>query len=162
MAAGFAVATMRSAVIAHPILQTRDPQLFSGWVEVREGARAQRPHSSCVRTASTARGLRKRAERVRVAVRRGTAPPVGAFVEMPGAALTAAHALRIPATTISRAIGFFARSAPLGYAFRAHRIVEPPVAPPTWHLRYAAAIDAMRDAIDKRIRSVVPGERGLD
>ena len=27
-------------------------------------------------------------------------------------------------------------------------------------LRYAAAVDAMRDAIDKRIRAVVPGDEG--
>ena len=39
------------------------------------------------------------------------------------------------------------------------RTTEPPHAPMLW-LRYATVIDGMREAIDKRIRAVLPGDKG--
>jgi competence protein ComEC len=39
------------------------------------------------------------------------------------------------------------------------RTTEPPHAPTLW-LRYATVIDGMREAIDKRIRAVLPGDKG--
>jgi competence protein ComEC len=41
-----------------------------------------------------------------------------------------------------------------------HIRVAPAPAPPTLWLRYAAVIEGMREAIDKRIRAVVPGDPG--
>jgi competence protein ComEC len=46
-----------------------------------------------------------------------------------------------------------------GFALGAVRIAEPP-APPSGWLRYATALQGLRDAIDDRIRAVVPGDRG--
>jgi len=39
------------------------------------------------------------------------------------------------------------------------RTTEPPHAPTLW-LRCASVIDGMREAIDKRIRAVLPGDKG--
>jgi competence protein ComEC len=46
-----------------------------------------------------------------------------------------------------------------GYALGKITVVTPPVAPTLW-LRYAAVFDGMREAIDSRIRAVIPGDRG--
>jgi competence protein ComEC len=80
-AAGFAVATLRSAAISHPVLQSYATLKLSGWVEVRE--ERERSDRVVVRV-HRIDGTRaaETPERVRVAVRKGTAPPVGAFVEV--------------------------------------------------------------------------------
>ena len=81
IAAGFAVATLRSANIAHPVLAAPATLSISGWVEVRE--ERERSDRIVVGAHRVEGGrLPQRLERVRVAVRKGTAPPVGAFVEM--------------------------------------------------------------------------------
>lgn len=81
IAAGFAVATLRSASIAHPVLAAPATLTISGWVEVRE--ERERSDRIVVRAHRVEGGrLTQTLERVRVAVRKGTAPPVGAFVEM--------------------------------------------------------------------------------
>ena len=81
IAAGFAVASLRSASIAHPVLAAPATLTISGWVEVRE--ERERSDRIVVRAHRLESGrLTPRLERVRVALRKGTAPPVGAFVEM--------------------------------------------------------------------------------
>src|SRR5581483_2478473 len=54
---------------------------------------------------------------------------------------------------------YFQRIGASGYVLGAIKKAEAPVAPGLW-LRYAAFIDGLREAIDKRIRSVVPGDKG--
>src|SRR3977135_1308097 len=54
---------------------------------------------------------------------------------------------------------YFQGLAAAGFALGRTRTVEPPMAAGLW-LRYATAIDGMREAIDKRIRAVVPGDKG--
>jgi competence protein ComEC len=82
MAAGFAAATLHSARIAHPILQaTVWSASVKGFVEVRE-ARA-RSDRIVIRVAEIdGARMPEKPERVRVAVRKGTAPPVGSFVAL--------------------------------------------------------------------------------
>ena len=65
---------------------------ISGWVEVRE--ERERSDRIVVRAHRVEGGrLTQTLERVRVAVRKGTAPPVGSFVEMRARLGAAARAL---------------------------------------------------------------------
>jgi competence protein ComEC len=54
---------------------------------------------------------------------------------------------------------YFQRIGASGYALGAIKTVAPPVEQSLW-LRYAAFIDGIRDSLDKRIRSVISGDRG--
>ena len=82
MAAGFAVATLKTVIIAHPVLHhvARNVEI-AGFVEAREErARSDR---IVVRALKIEGGrLDEAPERVRLSVRRGTAPPVGAYVSL--------------------------------------------------------------------------------
>ena len=153
-AAGFAVATLRSATIAHPVLTAPATLTISGWVEVRE--ERERSDRIVVRAHRVEGGrLTQTLERVRVAVRKGTAPPVGAFVEMRARLAPPLAPLRPGGYDFARDL-YFQRIGASGYVLGQIKIAEPPKAQ-TLRLRYAAAVDALRDGIDKRIRAVVAG-----
>jgi len=157
VAAGFAVATLRSATIAHPVLAVPATAKISGWVEVRE--ERERSDRIVVRAYRVAAGrLSETPERVRVAVRKGTAPPVGAFVEMQARLSPPLAPLRPGGYDFARDL-YFQKIGASGFVLGQIKTVDPP-APPTLRLRYAAAVDAMRGGIDKRIRAVVPGDEG--
>ena len=81
VAAGFATATIKRAVIAHPVLAVPVwNATVAGFVEIRE--ERERSDRITVRVERIAGPrLTERLERVRVAVRKGTAPRVGSFVE---------------------------------------------------------------------------------
>ena len=81
MAAGFAAATAKRAIIAHPVLPAPVWSVdVAGFVEVRE--ERERSDRIVVRVTRIAGPrLDETLERVRVSVRKGTAPPVGSFVE---------------------------------------------------------------------------------
>ena len=157
VAAGFAVATLRTATIAHPVLQLPAMLNISGWVEVRE--ERERSDRIVVRAHRVdGAKLSEIPERVRVAVRKGTAPPVGAFVEMRARLSPPLAPLRPGGYDFARD-QYFQKIGASGFVLGQIKTVEPP-AQQTLRLRYAAAVDAMRDAIDKRIRAVVPGDEG--
>ena len=156
-AAGFALATLRSVTIAHPVLQTPATAMISGWVEVRE-ERESRDRIVVRAHRIEAPGLSDAPERVRVAVRKGTAPPVGSFIEMRARLSPPLAPLRPGGYDFARDL-YFQKIGASGFALGQIKTVDPPVAP-TLGLRFAAAVDAMRDAIDKRIRAVVPGDEG--
>jgi competence protein ComEC len=155
--AGFAVATWRSAHIAHPVLAAPVTLTIGGWVEVREERESRDRIVVQVQRAAGARDT-EMPQRVRVAVRKGTAPPVGAFVEMRARLSPPLEPLRPGGYDFARDL-YFQKIGGSGFVLGQIRIADPPAAQ-TWRLRYAAAVDAMRDAIDKRIRSVVPGDEG--
>ena len=81
IAAGFATATIKRAIIAHPVLPAAVWNVdISGFVETRE--ERERSDRISVRVESIAGPrLNEQLERVRVSVRKGTAPAVGSFVE---------------------------------------------------------------------------------
>ena len=82
LAAGFAASTLRAALVAHPVL-TRNPGpvTLQGFVESRDTT--ERSERIVLRvTSAIARGKQKMPDRVRVALRRGTAPAVGSHVEL--------------------------------------------------------------------------------
>ena len=157
-AAGFATAVLQTERIAHPILQASIASVqVSGFVEVRE--ERERSDRIVVQVRGF-EGSHEQAvpERVRVAVRKGSAPAVGSFVEFKGHLSPPLQPLRPGGYDFARDM-YFQRIGASGYALGAIRTKTPPVARGFW-LRYAAIIDDVREAIDKRIRAVMPGDDG--
>src|SRR5262249_36966916 len=81
LSAGFAAATVKREIIAHPVLTAPAWNVeLAGFVELREEReRSDRVVVRLERTDSAR--LNEPLERVRVSVRKGTAPAVGTFVE---------------------------------------------------------------------------------
>jgi competence protein ComEC len=79
IAAGFATATLQTMRIAHPVLAFPVTASVTGFVETRE-ERARSDRVAVRVQHIEARRLDPAPERVRVAVRKGTAPVVGSFV----------------------------------------------------------------------------------
>jgi competence protein ComEC len=156
--AGFATITIKSALIAHPVLHhSAGGVSIAGWVEVREEReRSDRIVVKVERLES--RHLNEAPERVRVSVRKGQAPPVGAFIEMQ-ARLDAPRApLRPGSYDFARDL-YFQGIGATGRVSGEIKITAPPRRPSLW-LAYAAVIENMRDGIDRRIRAAVPGDAG--
>ncbi|HEY0438763.1 MAG TPA: ComEC/Rec2 family competence protein, partial [Xanthobacteraceae bacterium] len=155
---GFAAATWKSERIAHSVLPRA---LFNvelaGWVETREERERTDRIVIAVHEMKAAR-LATPLQRVRVSVRKGTAPPVGSFVELRARLSPPLAPLRPGGYDFARDL-FFQKIGASGFALGAIRIAEPPVQPGLW-LRYAAVMQGMRDAIDTRIRAVLPGDKG--
>ena len=158
IAAGFATATLQTVRIAHPILQSAAASMpVSGFVEVRE--ERERSDRIVVRVQSIEGLLAKPApERVRVAVRKGSAPAVGSFVEFKARLSPPMQPLRPGGYDFARDM-YFQRIGASGYALGAIKAKAPPIARGFW-LQYATIIDDVREAIDKRIRAVMPGDNG--
>ncbi|GAB1716098.1 MAG: competence protein ComEC [Nitrobacter sp.] len=156
MAAGFAVATANTARVAHVVL-TRPmySPLLRGFVETREvRERTDRFVLRVVRMDDPWRHVKL--DRVRLSVRKGTAPAVGSFVELK------AH-LQPPLTPVRPGSYDFARDmyfqgiGASGFVMGAIKIVNPPLGGGI-ALRYAALMQELRDAIDARIRLVLDGD----
>lgn len=158
IALGFAVATAQTARIAHPVLQTTvGSATLSGFIEVREErARSDRVVIR-VHTLEAAR-LTEKPERVRVAVRRDTAPPVGTFVELKAHLSPPLPPLRPGGYDFARDM-YFQQIGASGYALGKIKTAPPPAEQGAW-LRYAAFINGIRESIDDRIRAVLDGDRG--
>jgi competence protein ComEC len=156
--AGFATATLQTARIAHSELQFPASSVtLAGFVEIRE----ERERSDrVVIHLQRLEGLRsaESPDRVRVAVRKGSAPMVGSFVELKAHLSPPLAPLRPGGYDFARDM-YFQRIGASGYALGAIKTVAPPVERRLW-LRYAAFIDGIRDTIDKRIRAVISGDRG--
>ncbi|MGN6462616.1 MAG: ComEC/Rec2 family competence protein, partial [Pseudolabrys sp.] len=156
LASGFAVATLRTKLIAHPVLSAPVfGAAVTGFVEVRE--ERERSDRIVVRVHSVD-GTREKLERVRVSVRKGTAPAVGAFVSFKARLSPPLQPLRPGGYDFARDL-FFHEIGASGFVLGRITQADAP-APPGWRLRFAAAVDALRDSMDNRIRAVLPGDRG--
>ncbi len=155
---GFAVATLQTTRNAHPVLAypTWGAQV-EGFVETREErARSDR---IVVRVQTIAgQGIAAKLEHVRVAVRKGTAPAVGSFVAFKAHLSPPLQPLRPGGYDFARDL-YFQRIGASGFVLGAIRTVSPPHAPHFW-LRYAARLDSLREAINRRIHAILPGDRG--
>jgi competence protein ComEC len=158
VAAGFATATIKRAVIAHPVLSAPLWNVeIGGFVETRE--ERERSDRIVVRVERMAAPRsNEQLERVRVSVRKGTAPAVGSFVEFKARLSQPLEPLRPGGYDFARDM-YFQRIGASGFVLGRIRTAEAPHAPTLW-LRYATIIDGMREAIDKRIRAVLPGDKG--
>ncbi len=157
-AAGFTVATLKSMRIDHPVLAFPVGGVsITGFVEIRE--ERERSDRIVVRVHEIdAPRLREKLERVRVSVKKGTAPPVGAFIEFKARLSPPLAPLRPGGYDFARDL-YFQQIGASGFVTGAIKVAQPPTAPSFW-LRYLAVIDGMREAIDKRIRAVIGGDNG--
>ena len=157
-AAGFATVTIKRAVIAHPVLSAPVWNVeVTGFVEMREERERSDRIVVLVERIAGPR-LTEKLERVRVSVRKGTAPAVGAFVEFKARLSPPLEPLRPGGYDFARDL-YFQRIGASGFVLGRIRTVEAPVPPSLW-LRYATVIDGMRGAIDRRIRAGLPGDVG--
>jgi competence protein ComEC len=156
--AGFATATIKSAWIAHPILHHPAGNVaIAGWVEIRE--ERERTDRIVVKVERLEAGrLDDAPDRVRVSVRKGQAPPVGAFIELKARLNAPLAPLRPGGYDFARDL-YFQGIGATGFAVGEIKIATPPRRPGLW-LVYAAFIESMRDGIDRRIRAAVPGDAG--
>ncbi len=158
LAAGFATATLKSAYIAHPVLlYPAFGAEISGFVEVRE-ERARSDRIVVRVDKIDGPRLRIKPERVRVSVRKGRAPAVGAYVDFKARLNPPLQPLRPGGYDFARDL-YFQRIGASGFVLGKIAIAEPPASGGIW-LRYASAIAAMRDDIDARIRSILSGDKG--
>lgn len=158
VAAGFTVATLRSHFISHPVLAAPifSAQL-SGFVEGRE--ERERSDRIVLRVHRIeANRLTQKLERVRLSVRKGTAPAVGSFVELRARLNPPLAPLRPGSYDFARDL-YFQRIGASGFVLGRIRPVTAPE-PPGLRLRYAAAMTSLRDGIDARIRAALPGDKG--
>jgi competence protein ComEC len=157
-AAGFALITLRTAIIAHPVL---DRPVFgasvTGFVEARE--ERERSDRIVIRVHKLD-GTRMAAppERVRLSVRRGAAPAVGSFISLKARLSPPLAPLRPGGYDFARDL-YFQKIGAVGFVTGAIKIETPPEAQGL-KLRYAAMVDGIRDGIDKRIRASVTGDGG--
>jgi competence protein ComEC len=158
MAAGLLTATVKRALIAHPVLSAPVWSAeVAGFVEMRE--QRERSDRVVVRVERiSGPRLGEKLERVRVSVRKGTAPAVGSFVEFKARLTPPLEPLRPGGYDFARDMYFHSIGAS-GFVLGQVRTAAPLQAPPL-SLRYATIVDGMREAIDERIRAVLPGDKG--
>jgi competence protein ComEC len=160
MAAGFAVAALKTMLINHPVLRYAAPGVnIAGYVELREESqrtdrfvlRVERLDGGRIRTD-------ERPRRVRLSVKRGMAPPPGAFIEAKALLDPPLQPLEPGSYDFARDL-FFQGIGASGFVRGPIKIVTPPL---TQGLlaRADAFIQLLRDAIDARIRAVLPDDRG--
>src|SRR3954462_8921264 len=156
-AEGFANATLKTARVAHPILQHSAWNVpLSGFIEVRE--QREKTDRIVVRVHSIEGRLRDAPDRVRLSVKKRMAPPVGTFVQVTARLSPPLRPLRPGGYDFSRDL-YFQQIGATGFALGAIKIVDPPASPGAW-LRYATFIEGIRDAIDTRIRADLSADVG--
>ncbi len=156
-AAGFATATVRTDWIAHPVLRHFVPSAaITGWVEVRESR--ERTDRIVIRVHQIeGRRLAESPGRVRLSVRKGTAPTVGQFVELKARLNPPLAPLKPGSYDFSRDL-YFQGIGATGFVSGDIKATEPKARPAFW-VRYAAFIQGMRDGIDQHIRAALPGDK---
>ncbi|MBR0814770.1 ComEC family competence protein [Bradyrhizobium diazoefficiens] len=156
VAAGFAVATWKTARIAHPVLAKPLYSVsLSGFVETRD-IRERTDRFVLRVTAMEAQRSDVKLERVRLSVRKGTAPEVGSFVQLKARLMPPLAPVRPGSYDFSRDM-FFQGIGASGFVMGAITASVPPDAGGL-RLRYAAFMQGLRDAIDARIRSTLEGD----
>jgi competence protein ComEC len=157
MAAGFATATWKTRLIGHGVLAR--PMFgvsLSGFVETRDiRERTDRFVLRVVQMESPR--SQTKIERVRLSVRKGTAPAVGSFVELKARLQPPLTPMRPGSYDFGRDM-FFQGIGASGFVTGAIKTLEPPVAGGL-SLRYAAFMQGLRDAIDARIRTALDGDK---
>jgi competence protein ComEC len=157
VAAGFAAATWKTVRVAHGVLARPMYSVsLSGFVETRDIR--ERTDRFVLRVAhiESPRGQIK-LERVRLSVRKGTAPAVGSFVELKARLQPPLAPLRPGSYDFGRDM-YFSGIGASGFVMGAIKAVDPPVSGGL-SLRYAALMQGLRDAIDGRIRNVLSGDQ---
>ena len=158
IAAGFAAATINTVRIAHPVLRfPASGVTISGTVELREESQRTDRFVLRVDRIEGAR-LDVKPARVRLSVKRGMAPAAGSFVTVKATLDPPLQPLEPGSYDFARDL-YFQNIGASGFVRGAITIQAPPAAPNL--LRHAdIAVQGLRDAIDARIRAVLPGDEG--
>jgi competence protein ComEC len=158
IAAGFAVAALKTARIDHPVLRfSTSGVTVAGFVELRE--ESQHTDRFVLRVERIEGGrMDEKPARVRLSVKRGTAPPAGAFVEVKAFLESPLQPLEPGSYDFSRDL-FFQGIGASGFVRGAIKIITPPTLQGPLQ-RADAFVQRLRDAIDARIRAVLPGDSG--
>ena len=156
VAAGFAVATWKTTRIAHTVLAKPLYSVsLSGFVETRD-IRERTDRFVLRVTAMEAQRSDVTLDRVRLSVRKGTAPEVGSFVQLKARLMPPLSPVRPGSYDFSRDM-YFQGIGASGFVMGAITAAVPPVAGGL-RLRYAAFMQGLRDAIDARIRATLEGD----
>jgi competence protein ComEC len=158
ISAGFAVATIKATLIAHPILRFPAYSVaVAGFVELRDESQKSDRFVPRLERIEGNRIVDK-PQRIRLSVRRGMAPPAGAFVEAKAQLNPPLQPLRPGSYDFARDL-YFQRIGASGFVHGTVKVVTPPVEA-GWRLRAVTFVESVRDAIDGRIRSVLSGDVG--
>jgi competence protein ComEC len=158
IAAGFAVAAVHTARIAHPVLRfPASGVTVAGFVELREESQHTDRFVLRVDRIDGAR-LDVKPTRVRLSVKRGMAPAPGSFVEVKAALDPPLQPLEPGSYDFARDL-YFQEIGASGFVRGAIKVLAPPAAPGVLQ-RADASVQRLRDAIDARIRAVLPGDEG--
>jgi competence protein ComEC len=158
VAAGMGAACLRAAFVEHQVL-TRPlaTVALTGFVETRDAT--ERSDRIVLRlTGASGRGAERLPPRVRVALRRGTAPMVGEHVELRARLRPLLGPVRPGGYDYARG-AYFARLGATGFVLGQAKPVAASV-PMPWDIRAWAAVESVRWALAHRIRAVLPGESG--
>ncbi|UPK31968.1 ComEC family competence protein [Bradyrhizobium sp. 186] len=156
VAAGFAMATWKTARIAHTVLAKPLYSVsLSGFVETRD-IRERTDRFVLRVTSMEAQRSDVKLERVRLSVRKGTAPEVGSFVQLKARLMPPLSPVRPGSYDFSRDM-FFQGIGASGFVMGAIAASVPSDAAGL-RLRYAAFMQGLRDAIDTRIRATLDGD----
>src|SRR6476620_990976 len=157
IAAGFAVATWKTARVAHGVLARPMYSVsLSGFVETRDIR--ERTDRFVLRVAQMESPRSQvKLERVRLSVRKGTAPAVGSFVELTARLQPPLSPSRPGSYDFGRDM-YFQGIGASGFVTGAVKTVTAPGSA-GWSLRYAAFMQGLRDAIDARIRTTLDGDK---
>jgi competence protein ComEC len=157
-AVGFFTGTTKSLLVGHPILLVSSANIsISGFVEQQEERDKTDRIVLWVQTIDGDR-LDVKPERVRLSVRKGTAPPVGAYVSLTARLNPPLPPLRPGSYDFSRDL-YFQGIGAIGFATGAIQIEAAPT-PSAISLIYASTIANIRDAVDRRIRASALGDNG--
>ena len=130
---------------------------LAGFVELRE--ESQKTDRFVLRLARIdGNRIVDKPQRVRLSVRRGTAPPAGAFIETKAQLNPPLQPLRPGSYDFARDL-YFQRIGASGFVHGAVRTITPPETA-SLRMRANAFVQGVRDAIDIRIRSVLAGDVG--
>lgn len=156
MASGFAVATVKTERITHGVLARPMYSVsIKGFVETHD--ERERTDRFVLRVAQMESPRSSTTlERVRLSVRKRTAPVVGSFVELKARLQPPLAPLRPGSYDFARDM-YFQGIGASGFAMGAIKVVDPPVSGGL-SLRYVATMQGLRDAIDARIRTVLSGD----
>jgi competence protein ComEC len=158
IAAGFAVATLKTAWIAHPILRfPASGVTVAGFVELRE--ESQHTDRFVLRI-DRIEGNRidDKPQRVRLSVKRGMAPEPGSYVEAKALLDPPLQPLAPGSYDFARDL-YFQQIGASGFVRGAVKVVTPPATAGVLQ-RAKAVVQRMRDAIDAHVRAVLPGDQG--
>lgn len=158
--AGFATATVRTTIVAHDVLvRPLYSVALAGFVEVREEREKTDRFVLRVTSMEDLRGSRRalpEVQRVRLSVKKGTAPPVGSFAELKAGLSAPMTPLRPGSYNFARNL-YFQRIGATGFVHGPIKVTAAPRDGGLW-LKYAVIVNTLRDSMDARIRQSLSGD----